>query len=138
MTIPCGACRACCINQAAFLRPEDGDPASYAAERVPRGLREAAYEAMGWRPVWAIRRMPSGECVHLSASGCSIYGRRPAICRKFDCGDAYSKLKPAKRRELTRRDPNCVVTAGRRINQWREAKARGENPPPPFGERKDE
>jgi Fe-S-cluster containining protein len=32
-----------------------------------------------------LQRRSDGACVHLGERGCTVYERRPAVCRTFDC-----------------------------------------------------
>lgn len=68
--VPCGACRACCVQDRIFLGPTD-DPKSY------RWHIEDGYAVLD--------RKPNGECIYLGDAGCSIHERAPSICRRFDC-----------------------------------------------------
>lgn len=84
--VNCGSCRACC-HQLVSLRPSD--------------LANGPWEL---DPVFlnkVLKRRPDGSCVYLDAMlGCTIYDRRPEICRVFDCGDWYTKLSPEDRRGI--------------------------------------
>lgn len=82
--VPCGSCNACCrVNGFVVdLHPEEGDDLS-------------TYE---WDLVWrsdkkewshALKRGEKGECIYLKENRCSIYERRPATCRQFDCRNYY-------------------------------------------------
>lgn len=71
----CAACVLCCRADAVRLLPED-DAGSYLTEphdTMP-GERMLAHRA-------------NGDCVYLdrAAGGCSIYERRPLMCRHMDC-----------------------------------------------------
>jgi hypothetical protein len=56
-----------------------------------------------------------GACVYLGESGCSIYARRPALCRSFDCRKHYLILPRQDRDNLVRLklSSRAVFSAGR-------------------------
>lgn len=97
----CDGCTACCRNQLVVLVEEDGDPSNY--QTVP-------LEIDGAGPDESIRCLENnidGACVYLGPGGCTIYDRRPAMCRVFDCRLAVADA-------LRRRLPveSAVLAAG--------------------------
>lgn len=97
----CGGCTACCANDLIILHPEHGDdPAQYVTARVRHPFTGA--------PAWAIRPRDDGGpgCRYLSrdldAPGCTIYTRRPAVCREFDCRRLFASMPRAARRRAVR------------------------------------
>jgi len=77
--IDCGACHGCC-HQLVSLEPED----------MVRSDIRWALDPVFDNPV--LKRRPDGACVYLdNLFGCTIYDRRPVLCRVFDCGDWYLK-----------------------------------------------
>jgi len=78
----CGSCTACCRNEQIKLAPGD-DPGRYDIEVRADGIWIAA-RADG-RP----------GCRYLGRRGCSIYARRPAACRAFDCRAYFLGKSPA-------------------------------------------
>lgn len=88
--VPCGDCRLCCYGEAVFVMPERGD--SLEGLTVVREFNPLT-KRMGWR----IPHRPDGACVHLGPAGCTVYDRRPAICRTFSCV-ALAQMPAAKRR----------------------------------------
>jgi Fe-S-cluster containining protein len=130
VAVPCGSCRLCCINQQVVLHPEQGDdPAAYDCERI--------LDRMTGQYVTVLKQKPNRECIHLGPKGCEIYERRPAMCRNYDCGALYRRMRPREREEAVRRGlvDTAMLNAGRRVAQYQDAVARGENPAPPFGTR---
>lgn len=76
--VPCNGCTACC-HGTVMLHPALGDnPSEYIHERLP-GIGTM------------LARKGDGSCIYLEKSGCSIWERRPALCRAFDCRE-YIKL----------------------------------------------
>lgn len=69
--VPCNGCTLCCRGDAILLLPGDSD--DYQTE--PHSLT-------GQR---MLARKPNGHCIYLGAAGCTIYDRRPQLCREFDC-----------------------------------------------------
>lgn len=79
--VPCGTCTLCCRVYRVPLAPWE-DPADFA------GLVEGDGHG-GWR----LRHGTDGACINLVEGRCTIYERRPAACRAFDCRSA--SLNPA-------------------------------------------
>ena len=57
----------------------------------------------------------NGQCVYLGATGCTIYDRRPLLCRSFDCREHYLILPRQDRDNLVRLglSSRAVFNAGR-------------------------
>lgn len=72
--VPCNGCTACCHDDAVFLHPEGGDDLSaYKTEKTADGRFLVALQA-------------SRDCVYLDRkNGCTIWERRPTVCRELDC-----------------------------------------------------
>jgi len=66
-------------------------------------------------PGFYLARTPSGACVYLGALGCTIYDRRPLLCRSFDCRTHYLILPRQDRDNLVRHglSSRAVFNAGR-------------------------
>ena len=96
--VPCQGCTECCKhNSAVFLHPEQGDdPELYETRQIvePETGKAAFLLAVNERK----------ECVYLGPAGCTIYDRRPFLCRSFDCRKHYLIL--------TRQDRTNLVNAG--------------------------
>lgn len=78
--VPCGTCTLCCKGEAIVLHPEDGDkPSDYETITVPHPLYG--------HPVFMIKPRSETDttCRYLVPFGCSIYAKRPVLCRGFDC-----------------------------------------------------
>jgi len=69
----CDGCTLCCQGDAVFLHPECGDdPRRYRTE--PAGER------------LMLAHKANGDCIYLQRrSGCTIWDRRPTVCREMDC-----------------------------------------------------
>ena len=107
--VPCAGCTECCrSNQGLFLHPEQGDLVESYRHRVitDRATGDAVY---------LLATEPSGQCVYLGASGCTIYDRRPLLCRTFDCRKHYLILPRQDRDNLVRLglSSRSVFNAGR-------------------------
>lgn len=88
ISVPCGACTACCHNELLFLHLECGDDAtSY--------LTRPAFNPITGKSGLALQHKADGSCIYLGPRGCTIHDRSPAICREFDCRRMYLKLKNA-------------------------------------------
>lgn len=92
--VPCAGCKACCNGEAVILHPEDGDdPGSYITVPTHHPLTGA--------PALRVATRPNRECVYLGETGCTIWSRRPLICREFDCRLAFLRIsRPTRKRML--------------------------------------
>ncbi len=85
--LDCGSCSACCRGELIYLFPQDDltgldvDPDREVVNPVTGNLHRV------------LRQKPNGDCIHLEAGKCSVYERRPAVCRTFDCGFAWEAMK---------------------------------------------
>jgi hypothetical protein len=106
--VPCNGCIECCrSNQGLFLHPELGDDTGSYQHRV-------AVDQAG-NCVFLLATTPGGACVYLGPSGCTIYDRRPTLCRSFDCRKHYLILPRKDRDNLVRLglSSRAVFNAGR-------------------------
>jgi len=73
--------------------------------------------------VYILRLKPNGDCVYLGENGCTIYDRRPRVCREFDCRVMYRKLSNKERKEWVRAGTLSpkVFDAGRKRLAQRDA-----------------
>lgn len=107
--MPCGGCTECCrSNQGLFLHPEQGDD-------VARYRHRSFTDQATGKPVFVLATEANGQCVYLGASGCTIYDRRPLLCRSFDCRKHYLILPRQDRDNLVRLElsSRAVFNAGR-------------------------
>ncbi len=75
--VPCKGCTACCRRERIILSSEHGDdPKRYQVVPSRKGDGEV---------YWMLAHKPNGDCIYLTDAGCSIHGRAPYACRKFDC-----------------------------------------------------
>ena len=106
--VPCNSCTECCKSgQGLFLHPEQGDD-------VDAYQHTAATDHEGKR-VFLLATTAAGACVYLGPSGCTIYNRRPLLCRSFDCRKHYLTLPRQDRDNLVRLklSSRAVFNAGR-------------------------
>lgn len=98
--VPCGTCRACCSHDRVFLGPRD-DPRAY------RWHLEDGYPVLD--------RLPNGDCVYLTATGCGIHGRAPQICRRMDCRILVLLTPPEEQQRRAGENPQLerIYAAGR-------------------------
>lgn len=93
--VACAGCTECChSNQGLFLHPEQGDDVESYQFRVVAG-RDGS-------DVFLLATTPEGACVYLGEEGCTIYERRPLLCRSFDCRKHYLILPRRDRDNLVR------------------------------------
>lgn len=101
--VPCNGCIECCTNNQLVEMVPGDDPSSYDLVEV-RGKK-------------VLRHKPNGDCNHLVREGtggyCSIWDRRPVMCREFDCRDMVRWLKEGRISGLS---PN-IRRAGERLIQ---------------------
>ncbi len=94
--MPCNSCTECCSsNQGLVLHPDQGDDVESYQFRI-LGHRDTG------DPVFALAADESGRCVYLGSNGCTIYDRRPFLCRSFDCRQHYLILPRQDRDNLVR------------------------------------
>lgn len=94
--MPCDGCTECCrSNQGLVLHPEQGDDVDSYEHRI------LARRATG-EPVFVLATDASGRCVYLGDRGCTIYERRPLLCRTFDCRKHYLMLPRQDRDNLVK------------------------------------
>lgn len=105
----CDGCIECCRSgQGLVLHPERGDDvASYRHRTL--GHRADGSE------VFVLETDEKGACVYLGERGCTIYERRPLLCRSFDCRKHYLMLPRVDRDNLVRLklSSRAVFNAGR-------------------------
>jgi Fe-S-cluster containining protein len=105
----CAGCTECCkTNQGLFLHPEQGDDVASYRHRV------LTDETTG-RVAYLLAAEANGQCVYLGPSGCTIYDRRPLLCRAFDCRKHYLILPRQDRDNLVKLglSSRSVFNAGR-------------------------
>lgn len=111
-SVPCGACTLCCRGELIILHPEDGDQVATYHTAVMRNLRGDG------RDVHVLQRGTDGDsCIYLGPQGCTIYDRRPAICRSFDCRKLFQVTpRPVRRRMIaTGSADKAVFDRGREL-----------------------
>lgn len=93
--VPCGSCSLCCHGEAIILHPDEGDDAKTYKTRT-------IWHPFQNKPVEALQQV-GDACVYLSPlGGCSIWERRPVICRSFDCRRLTLKITPEMERKLVK------------------------------------
>ena len=121
-TVNCDGCTECCRSgQGLVLHPEHGDEVDSYEHRVA-GHRDDG------SPVFVLATSDKGACVYLGARGCTIYERRPVLCRSFDCRKYYLMLPRADRDNLVRLklSSRAVFNAGKARLKTLSAAERGE------------
>jgi hypothetical protein len=108
--VPCNGCTRCCQTNDLILVKEDfgDDPDSYETAPAPIGF---GYERM-------VAKAPNGDCIYLRRGvGCTIWERRPAVCKDFDCAGLAKALPRGSLEDLVRRGvvTKAVVERGREL-----------------------
>lgn len=100
--LECAGCVKCCQGEAVFLTVHD-DPSLYDTEPVE--ILPGRFMPVDTVPL-QLKRRENGDCVYLGEGGCTIYERRPHICKAFDCRGYVAHMKAnytrADRRRLAR------------------------------------
>jgi Fe-S-cluster containining protein len=107
--VPCAGCTECCRSgQGLVLHPELGDD-------VESYQRKIAGHRDDGEPVFVLATNEQRACVYLGETGCTIYERRPHLCRSFDCRKHYLILPRQDRDNLVRigLSSRAVFNAGR-------------------------
>ncbi len=107
--VNCEGCTECCRSgQGLVLHPEEGDDVESYVHRIA-GHREDG------SAVFVLATDEKGWCVYLGKRGCTIYERRPLLCRTFDCRKHYLMLPRTDRDNLVRLklSSRAVFNAGR-------------------------
>ena len=116
--VPCNGCTLCCRGDMIVLHPEIGDdPSQY--------LTEPVIHPFTGQPAQMLRKGENGNCIYLGPGGCTIHGRAPAVCRKFDCGKMFEAMSRPERRRMLKLGlaDKEVFDQGRRIAEARKAMA---------------
>lgn len=87
--VPCDGCTVCCRTGGVELHPDRGDDVD--------SYETATY--LGSSNLCLKHKPGTNECVYLEKRGCTIYDRRPVVCREMDC---RKYLVMYTRRELRR------------------------------------
>jgi Fe-S-cluster containining protein len=107
--VPCNGCTECCRSkQLLLLHPEQGDDVESYRFQIVTVIETG-------KQLFALERDSAGACVYLGPSGCTIYDRRPLLCRSFDCRQHYLILPKQDRDNLVRLGfaSRAVFNAGR-------------------------
>jgi Fe-S-cluster containining protein len=86
--VPCNGCTACCRHQIVLL-----------ADRDEPNIAAYDYRHIGEHRV--LNNKPNGDCAHLGPEGCTIYDKRPFVCRTYDCRKHLESLAAGERRRFS-------------------------------------
>lgn len=105
--VPCGKCRLCCQMLIVPLAEEEFERYDWVWVTKMDGTRLGR----------ALRRQPNGDCVYLAESGCSIHGRAPHVCQRFDCRELFLKSDRGGRRQAIKsgKIPKVLFDKGREM-----------------------
>lgn len=95
VTVPCNGCTICCKEDNIQLMPGE-DHTQYDVDAHPK-----------FPGAWFLNHKPNGDCIYLSETGCTIYERRPQLCREMDCRAIarvvpYTKVRKMVKRHILR------------------------------------
>lgn len=109
--VPCGSCNLCCRTLMVPLSKEEVESGQYDGHYARITAPDGRH--MGH----ALLRRPTGECVYLVDGRCSIHGRAPHVCQRFDCRELFRKSNRAGRREMVSsgRMPKALYDKGREM-----------------------
>ena len=107
--VPCGTCHACCHSPVA-VSPEAGDDPSLYKLAISVDRTAPNQHAMV-----TLDRKPDGSCYALRNGRCTIWDKRPRVCRNFDCRKMFVLHTKAERRELVAKGyfKRAVIDAGK-------------------------
>ena len=114
--LPCDGCHLCCKGDLILIHPELGDDAT-------------TYKTRMIRPgVIVLEHKKNRDCIYLdmdSETGCTIYERRPGICREFSCVDFIKKFNKTELRELREKGMigKKVIQRGKELRRKNEQNA---------------
>lgn len=107
--VPCGGCVKCCRNDLIFLHPEFGD-------------NPEEYETEITNERHVLKHKESGDCFYLGinddgGSVCTIWDKRPVICREFDCRTLYLSTTKKQRQKFMNYGivKKCVFNMGKKL-----------------------
>ena len=86
--VPCNSCTVCCRHQIVLLGQND-----------EANMSVYDYRRIGGHRV--LNNKPNGDCAHLGPEGCSIYEKRPFVCRTYDCRKHFKSLSGSERRRFS-------------------------------------
>jgi hypothetical protein len=105
--VPCGSCTLCCRTLIVPLAEEEYAQYDWAWITTRDGQRLGR----------ALKRRPDGSCVYLTDGGCSIHGRAPHVCQRFDCRELFLKSdRPGRRKAIkSGKLPKALFDKGREM-----------------------
>lgn len=89
--VPCDGCTRCCHGDAVRLLPEERNRYQTEPHDWYPGERMLAHK-------------PNGDCIYLSATGCSIHDRKPHLCAEMDCRVIAARIGYTQARQMARRN----------------------------------
>lgn len=115
VTLPCDGCTVCCENNdQVFIHPEHGD-------------KVGDYIVTPFYGRFVLAHAPNGDCIYLDRDvGCTIYDRRPSVCRTLDCRKVLLRVP----KEILATVSEYMLLAAARMNE------RYPLPPLPFKPKK--
>lgn len=106
--VNCGSCRLCCKGDSIILHEGHDNPNNYETVEI--------LSPITGKPTLILAHKENGDCIYLGENGCTIYEKRPMICREFDCRK-FASCVPHKYREALIRNGKIrrlVVNAGQK------------------------
>jgi len=107
--VPCGSCSACC-HSPVEVRPDFGDNPSNYEVGIYRDV--SAPNGLG---LLTLKMKPDGSCYALKNGRCTIWEKRPSVCRSFDCRKMFVMHTKEERRALValKYFKQAIMNAGR-------------------------
>lgn len=98
-TVACDGCKACCRGEMVLLT--EGDDLANYPEAISLDVEDPF---TGKKPTILIpHKKDSADCIYLGESGCTIYDKRPKMCRVFSCiGFVRGVIKNTTRKDRRR------------------------------------
>lgn len=106
--VPCGTCQLCCKTLIVPLALEEYEQYAWAWVVTRDGKRLGR----------ALKRKANGDCVYLGENGCTIHGRAPHVCQRFDCRELFQKSDRGGRRKAIKsgKIPKALFDKGREMS----------------------
>jgi hypothetical protein len=105
--VPCGKCQLCCKTLIVPLAHEEYKQYDWVWVTTLEGKQLGR----------ALKRRANGDCVYLGENGCTIHGRAPHVCQRFDCRELFQKSDRAGRRQAIKsgKIPKALFNKGREM-----------------------
>lgn len=116
--VPCGKCQLCCKTLIVPLANEEWQLFDTGHPDDPTKPAWAwIMDAAGVSHGRALQRRANGDCVFLGPDGCTIHGRAPHVCKRFDCRELFLRSDRKGRKKAVKEGklPKSLFDRGREL-----------------------